>query len=139
MRKSAVLVLGLWWCCTAAATVHRGVPKAMLMRATAFTRAQRITASGTWPHRGTAAADPKVFPPGTRIRITGAGAYNGNYLVTDTGGGIRGRRIDIYVSTPAEARRFGTRTVRVQILRLGQGKEDARDQDVRTRAAPGSR
>lgn len=62
------------------------------------------TAAGTVPHRGIVAADPAVLPLGTFIRITGAGPYNGIYLVTDTGDKIAGRHIDLYVPTAAEAR-----------------------------------
>jgi len=61
-------------------------------------------AAGTVPHRGIVAADPAVLLLGTFIRITGAGPYNGIYLVTDTGDKIAGRHIDLYVPTAAEAR-----------------------------------
>jgi 3D (Asp-Asp-Asp) domain-containing protein len=38
--------------------------------------------------------------------------------VADTGSHVRGRQIDIHVASPAEARRFGRRKVRVRVLRL---------------------
>lgn len=70
------------------------------------------TAMGHGVRRGLIAADPRVLRLGSRINL-GAGAYSGQYLVSDTGGKIKGRRIDIWMSSCSEARRFGRRTVTV--------------------------
>jgi len=74
------------------------------------------TASGVETHRGVVAADPAVLPLGSRIRVHGAGAYSGVYTVRDTGSGVNGREIDIYIPDRAEAKRFGRRRVQVEIL-----------------------
>jgi 3D (Asp-Asp-Asp) domain-containing protein len=73
------------------------------------------TAMGHGVRRGIVAADPRFLRLGSRINL-GAGAYSGQYLVSDTGGGIKGRRIDIWVPSCAEARRFGRRTIQVGLL-----------------------
>jgi len=73
------------------------------------------TAMGNGVRRGIIAADPRFLHLGSRINM-GAGAYSGQYLVSDTGGGIKGRRIDIWVPSCAEARRFGRRTVQIGVL-----------------------
>ena len=70
--------------------------------------------------RGLVAADPRVLPLGTRIRIRDAGSYSGEYLVADTGGGINGFEIDIWMESRAEALRFGRRRVRVEVVRYGE-------------------
>ncbi|HEV8592948.1 MAG TPA: 3D domain-containing protein [Pyrinomonadaceae bacterium] len=70
------------------------------------------TAMGHGVRRGIIAADPRVLRLGSTINL-GAGAYSGQYLVSDTGGGIKGRRLDIWVPNCSEARRFGRRTVTV--------------------------
>ncbi len=70
------------------------------------------TASGSGVRRGIVAADPRVLPLGTRISLN-AGAYTGSYVVADTGGAIKGRKLDIWVSSCSEARRFGRRNVLV--------------------------
>lgn len=75
------------------------------------------TASGGRARKGTCAADPRVLPLGSRIRIHEAGAFSGEYVVTDTGKSVKGREIDIFVGSSAEARRFGRRKVRVEVLR----------------------
>ncbi len=74
------------------------------------------TASGDQTHRHVAAADPALLPLGSRIRITGAGRYSGEYEIEDTGGKIRGRRLDLFIPNAAEAKRFGRRPVRVRVL-----------------------
>lgn len=70
------------------------------------------TASGSGVRRGIVAADPRVLPLGTRISLN-AGAYTGSYVVADTGGAIKGKKLDIWISSCSEARRFGRRTVMV--------------------------
>jgi len=73
------------------------------------------TAMGGGVRRGIIAADPRVLPLGSTI-VLGAGSYTGQYKVTDTGGSVRGRKIDIWVPTCSEARRFGRRTVSISML-----------------------
>jgi 3D (Asp-Asp-Asp) domain-containing protein len=70
------------------------------------------TAMGHGVRRGIIAADPRVLKLGSRVNL-GAGAYSGQYLVSDTGGKIKGRKIDIWVPSCTEARRFGRRTVTI--------------------------
>jgi 3D (Asp-Asp-Asp) domain-containing protein len=73
------------------------------------------TALGGGVRRGVIAADPRVLRLGSNV-LLGAGSYTGQYVVADTGGSVRGRRIDIWVPTCAEARRFGRRTVLVSMV-----------------------
>jgi 3D (Asp-Asp-Asp) domain-containing protein len=72
------------------------------------------TALGHGVRRGIIAADPRVLPLGSRISI--GGAYSGTYLVSDTGGRIKGKKLDIWMPNCAEARRFGRRSVSVSYL-----------------------
>jgi 3D (Asp-Asp-Asp) domain-containing protein len=65
--------------------------------------------------KGIIAADPRVLPLGSRVRLDVPG-YHGEYLVADTGGMIRGRRIDIWIPSTREAMRFGRRTVKLTVL-----------------------
>jgi 3D (Asp-Asp-Asp) domain-containing protein len=85
--------------------------------ATAYSLCGR-TASGKRVSRGLIAADPSVLPLGTRVRLD-AGSYSGEYLVADTGGAVRGKRIDIWTSSSREAMRFGRRTVKLTVLSYG--------------------
>jgi len=73
------------------------------------------TAMGHGVRRGIIAADPRVLRLGSRV-ILGAGSYTGQYMVSDTGGAVKGRRIDIWVPSCSEARRFGRRNVAVSLL-----------------------
>ena len=76
------------------------------------------TASGKYVTKGLIAADPRLLPLGSRVRLE-AGAYSGEYLVADTGGRIRGRKIDIWTPTSREAMRFGRRRVKLTVLSYG--------------------
>ena len=77
------------------------------------------TAKGTRAHRGIVAADPDVLPLGSRIKVKGAGAHSGIYVVEDTGRVIHGRRIDIFVPDSGRAMKFGKREVEVTLLEPG--------------------
>jgi 3D (Asp-Asp-Asp) domain-containing protein len=74
------------------------------------------SADGSQSRKGTVAADPNVLPLGSKIRVSGAGAYSGEYTVIDSGGGVKGNVIDIYMSSGREARKFGRKEVEVEIL-----------------------
>ena len=90
--------------------------EASSFRATAYCLKGR-TASGSSVRRGIVAADPRVLPLGSRIHVN-AGSYTGHYMVTDTGGGVKGRRLDIWMQSCSEAVRFGSRNVKVS--RMGR-------------------
>jgi 3D (Asp-Asp-Asp) domain-containing protein len=90
------------------------ISKAASYKATAYCLKGR-TASGSGVRRGIVAADPRVLPLGTRIQIT-AGSYSGTYTVTDTGGAIRGRILDLWVPNCSEAIRFGRKNISVSVL-----------------------
>lgn len=70
------------------------------------------TAMGHAVRRGLIAADPRVLKLGSTVYVS-AGPWSGTYLVSDTGGAIKGKKIDIWVPNCSEARRFGRRSVEV--------------------------
>ncbi|MBC8100977.1 MAG: G5 domain-containing protein [Cytophagales bacterium] len=70
------------------------------------------TASGLKPGFGVVAVDPRFIPLGTRLYVDGYG-----YCVAgDTGGAIKGNRIDLGMDSRWEAMQVGRRRVRVLIL-----------------------
>lgn len=79
--------------------------------ATAYCLSGR-TAMGHGVRRGIIAADPRVLKLGSRVTID-AGPWSGTYLVSDTGGAIKGKKLDIWVPNCGEARKFGRRSVQV--------------------------
>lgn len=85
--------------------------------ATAYSRKGR-GASGMGVRSGTIAADPRVLPFGTRVRLD-AGQYSGEYVVTDTGSAIKGNKIDVWIPSYREACRFGRRNVKLSVLSYG--------------------
>ncbi len=75
------------------------------------------TAEGVPPvPKLTSAADPKVHPIGSRVRVSGAGPLSGEYRVGDTGTKIKGHVVDIYVPSDREAIAFGKRTIDLTLL-----------------------
>jgi N-acetylmuramoyl-L-alanine amidase len=68
-----------------------------------------ITASGRPSSREIVSVDPRVVPLGTRLVIEGVGPR----VAADTGGSIRGRRLDIWEPSAAACTRFGRRQLRV--------------------------
>jgi 3D (Asp-Asp-Asp) domain-containing protein len=87
-----------------------GASKGMFF-ATAYCFSGR-TAMGHKVRRGLIAADPRVLRLGSKVYVS-AGQWSGTYLVSDTGGAIKGKKIDIWVPGCGEARKFGRRSVQV--------------------------
>jgi 3D (Asp-Asp-Asp) domain-containing protein len=77
------------------------------------------TASGLRVREGIIAADPRVLPLGTRVRLD-AGPYSGEYIVADTGSAVKGRKIDVWVPSYREACRFGRRNIKLSVLSYGK-------------------
>lgn len=71
------------------------------------------TATGTTPHVGGCAVDPRKIPLGSYIKINGV-----VYHAEDTGGAIKDNRIDIVVETHNEALSKGTYKAEV-FLKVG--------------------
>lgn len=92
------------------------------MLATAYTHAppegdvngtgDGLTATGTPVRPGVVAVDPEIIPYGAVVCVHGLGCFRAE----DTGGEIRGNRIDIFVPSRSDALKFGRRWVDVQIL-----------------------
>lgn len=99
-------------------TVSRGTGayrpvKELTMLVTAYTHTGHRTATGYWPAFGTVAVDPEVIPLGTPLYIEGYGFG----VARDTGGSIKGSRLDVFFNDRKNALKWGKRTVQVRILR----------------------
>lgn len=74
------------------------------------------TSSGAQAFAGvTVAADPNVLPAGSYVYIEGVGMR----VVQDTGGGIQGNKLDVYVDTHDEALENGILEAAVWIVTRG--------------------
>lgn len=90
--------------------------KVVVVEATAYA-GDSSTASGDKPNRNpngysTIAVDPRVIPWGARVYVEGYGYA----IAHDTGGDIKGNRIDLFMNSEAECNSWGRRTVKVYIL-----------------------
>ena len=90
---------------------------ALSMVATAYSAScagcSGVTATGRPAGHGVVAVDPSVIPLGTHMFIPGYG----HAVAGDTGGAIRGRRIDLGFNSNAQASRFGRRPVTVYLIK----------------------
>lgn len=81
-------------------------------RCTAYTHTGNQTYTGTWPKVGTLAVDPSVIPLGSLIYVDGYGLGRAE----DTGYGINGTNIDLFMETYNQCINWGMQQRKVYIL-----------------------
>lgn len=64
------------------------------------------------PNAKVIAVDPKVIPLGSKVKIPGYGVF----VAGDTGGAIKGKRIDVHFPSRDQALQFGRRTLTATVL-----------------------
>lgn len=58
----------------------------------------------------TIAVDPRLIKLGSKVRMNGK-----EYIAEDTGGAIKGKRIDLFVDSHSEAMKFGKKLIEVYV------------------------
>jgi 3D (Asp-Asp-Asp) domain-containing protein/LysM repeat protein len=94
--------------------------KEITVKATAYTAScegcSGTTATGVDlkanPNAKVIAVDPKVIPLGSKVYVEGYGVAT----AADTGGAIKGNRIDVFISTEHEALKWGNKHITVKII-----------------------
>ena len=93
-----------------------GTGRVMRVEATGYAPgsggADHTCATGARATHGVIAVDPRVIPLGTRVFVPGYGYA----VAADTGGAIKGHRIDVCYDSYAEAMRWGRRSMTIVIL-----------------------
>ncbi|PAC93300.1 peptidoglycan-binding protein, partial [Bacillus licheniformis] len=59
------------------------------------------------------AVDPNVIPLGSKVYVQGYGEAT----AADTGGAIKGNKIDVFVPSKSAAKNWGVKTVKVKVLK----------------------
>ncbi|MEZ5288933.1 MAG: 3D domain-containing protein [Vicinamibacterales bacterium] len=114
---SMLLMAGFAWGPPAPAPLRPG--RTVEMEVTAYCLTG-TTASGAHTRKGIVAADPRLLPLGSRVRVRGLGrGLDGTYDVEDTGRLIKGRELDLYMRDCDRAIEFGRQDARVTVLALG--------------------
>ncbi len=95
--------------------------KKLTVTATAYTAAAgKKTASGRVAQYGVIAVDPKVIPLGTKLYVEstddGKSWQYGYCIAGDTGGAIKGNKIDLYYDSKSQCLQFGRRSAIVYVL-----------------------
>lgn len=90
--------------------------KAINAKVTAYTPfdagCNGITATGTQAKKGVVAVDPSIVPLGSKVYVPGYGVA----IAADTGGAIKGNRIDVCYETKNEAFSWGVQNVTIYVL-----------------------
>jgi 3D (Asp-Asp-Asp) domain-containing protein len=86
--------------------------EAKYMETSAYTYTGYRTATGRTPQVGTVAVDPSVIPLGSNLYIEGYGYAQ----AADTGGSIKGNRVDVFMEDRTQCFNWGRRTVKVYIM-----------------------
>ncbi|MBO5059838.1 MAG: G5 domain-containing protein [Clostridia bacterium] len=106
---------------TTAAGKSLSYSKKLTVTATAYTAAAgKKTASGRVAEYGVIAVDPKVIPLGTKLYVEstddGKSWQYGYCVAGDTGGAIKGNKIDLYYNSKSQCLQFGRRSAIVYVL-----------------------
>ncbi|MCI3197823.1 LysM peptidoglycan-binding domain-containing protein [Bacillus sp. HU-1818] len=101
-------------------TSDQSAKKELTVTATAYSAndggISGVTATGVDlnknPNAKVIAVDPKVIPLGSKVYVEGYGEAT----AADTGGAIKGNKIDVFVPKTSDAHNWGVRTVKVKVL-----------------------
>lgn len=90
-----------------------------------------ITRGGTdvrvWNNQKIIAVDPSIIPLKSKVELIVDGVSWGEYLADDTGGAIKGNRIDILMENEAKCLQFGRKPVVVRVKSWGDNKPRTTD------------
>lgn len=75
------------------------------------------TATGVLVGKGQIAVDPRIIPLGTVVEIIEPKEVKGFYVATDTGGKIKGKRIDIWLPSKYQAMNFGVKNAVLRVVK----------------------
>lgn len=94
--------------------------KEMTVEATAYTAycigCSGITRTGidlrSNPNQKVIAVDPRVIPLGSKVWVEGYGTA----IAGDTGGAIKGNKIDVFIPSQSEALKWGRKSIKIKVL-----------------------
>lgn len=96
------------------------VERRLEMRSTAYCLRGTMR-TGVRTRDGMMAADPAVLPLGSVVRVSHPdGRLIGIFVVMDTGGSVRGNKIDLWFPDCGEAEDWGTRSVVAEVIDIGR-------------------
>jgi 3D (Asp-Asp-Asp) domain-containing protein len=96
------------------------VQRTLQMRSTAYCLRGNMR-TGVRVRDGMAAGDPSVLPLGSVVRVSHPdGRLIGIFVIMDTGGAVRGNKIDLWFDSCREASDWGIRPVVAEVLDIGR-------------------
>jgi len=104
---------------TSSKTATKKKSKTITVNASAYTLfkgSTGITATGINlkknPNKKVISVDPKVIKLGTKVYVPGYG----NAIAGDTGGAIKGKKIDVFMPSKKSALQWGRKTIKIKII-----------------------
>lgn len=89
------------------------ISQTLMVESTAYTYTGNKTATGVTAREGLIAVDPKVIAMGSKVYVEGYGYA----IAADTGGDIRGKRIDVFFSTLRQCIEWGRKPVHIYVIK----------------------
>ncbi|XOS93677.1 3D domain-containing protein [Brevibacillus laterosporus] len=83
---------------------------------------KRGTDVSVWKNDKIIAVDPSIIPLKSKVEVIVDGVSWGEYLADDTGGAIKGNKIDILMENDQKCRAFGRKQVLVRVKSWGDGR-----------------
>lgn len=119
-KKDKVVAVGAKKIDRIASRGQENVKKELTVTATAYTAycngCSGVTATGldlrANPNAKVIAVDPRVIPLGSKVYVDGYGYA----VAADTGGAIKGHKIDVFFASKSDAYRWGRKKVKIKIL-----------------------
>lgn len=88
------------------------ISKTLTVEATAYTYTGCKTATGITPYQGVIAVDPRIIAMGSKVYVEGYGYA----VAADTGGDIKGNRVDLFFPNLRQCINWGRKPVKLHIL-----------------------
>jgi 3D (Asp-Asp-Asp) domain-containing protein len=89
------------------------ISKTITVESTAYTFTGNKTATGLTPRQGIIAVDPRVIAMGSKVYVEGYGYA----IAADTGGDIKGNRVDVFFTNLRQCIDWGRKPVRIHVLK----------------------
>ncbi|NRD77587.1 3D domain-containing protein [Bacillus sp. BRMEA1] len=117
IATSIMLMLGISSGASAASNTYKVITVSASAYTLNFAHCKGITATGINlkknPNLKVISVDPRVIKLGTKVYVPGYGYA----IAGDTGGAIKGNKIDLFMSSEKAARNWGRKTIKIQILK----------------------
>jgi 3D (Asp-Asp-Asp) domain-containing protein len=116
MTPATVMLAALLAFSTSTTKPHAAKPRKPARYTVTAYCTKGTTDAGTHTKRGIVAADPRLLPFGSVVRVDGLAPRPQTFVVTDSGSAVKGRHLDVFMPSCAAARKFGKRVATARVV-----------------------